>query len=167
MFSRFSGRRHNPAEAGREAHPRYRERARRRERGGGGGEKEERREGGKKEGDELSSKFETISRHGEDMEDVEDEHGSNGSISGSTGGIWYLTLSESSTGQSGGRWEQRGKRGCGQRGEGTAPKHPCVCARSRVFLIHRGERVCVSPRLCSLARLPESRPSRLLAPAPL
>lgn len=39
------------------------------------------------------------------------------------------------------------------RGEGTAPKHPCMDARSLARFPHLPrERVCVSPRLCSLAR---------------
>lgn len=76
------------------------------------------------------------------MEDVEDEHGSNGSISGSTGGIWYLALSESSTGQSGG-WGSREREAGGS--EGREPHlNTLACtltrslARSRVFLVHRG-----------------------------
>jgi len=56
-------------------------------------------------------------------------------------GIW---LSESSLlGYSRGRTRE----------EGTAPKHPCVYARSLARFPHpSGERVCVLPRLCSLAK---------------
>lgn len=66
--------------------------------------------------------------------------------------IW---LSESSTRDS---WREDGearKRSMRRvaRGEGTAPKHPCMNAHSLARFPHLpGERVCVSPRLCSLAR---------------
>lgn len=79
--------------------------------------------------------------------------------------IW---LSESST------WDSRRKDGEVRkrsmrriaRGEGTAPKHPCVNAHSLARFPHLpGERVCVLPRLCSLAR--ETPHDSRVPPAPL
>lgn len=50
---------------------------------------------------QIRNDLTTRRRHGRDEED---EHGSNGSISGSTGGISYLALRELDLGQSEGGW---------------------------------------------------------------
>lgn len=61
---------------------------------------------------QIRNDLTTRRRHGGTEED---EHGSNGSISGSTGGIWYLALEELGSGQS----ERRGSRKRDARGGGN------------------------------------------------
>lgn len=65
------------------------------------------------------------------MEDVEDKHGSNGSISGSTGGIWYLALSLSLLSQR----ARRDSRGKGwEQSEGREPHlNTLACTFARAF----------------------------------